>query len=56
MRLDDKQACRIAFEMAAGGLRDEQSKWAAIQDELIDAMVRFEKALAPHITKIKSIL
>ncbi len=51
-RLDDKQACRIACNMTAGGYRSEESKWPAIQDAMIDAMSRLEKALAPHLAKL----
>jgi len=55
MRLDEKQACRIAYEMSRGGLKEDSSKWPAIQDEMIGAMTRFEKALSPHIARLKNI-
>ncbi|MBI1913491.1 MAG: DUF4268 domain-containing protein [Planctomycetes bacterium] len=48
-RLDDKRACRIAHTLTGGGYRSDQSKWPAIQDAMIDAMGRLEKALAPHL-------
>src|SRR5438309_2158343 len=49
-RLDDKQACRIAHP-TLGGWRSEESKWPEIQDAMIDAMIRLEKAFAPHLAK-----
>lgn len=48
-RLDDKRACRIACEMTNGGYKSEESEWTAIQTEMIDAMIRLEKALSPFI-------
>jgi len=53
-RLDDKQGCRICYTVADGGYRSEESKWPAIQDAMIDAMGRLEKAVAPHLGKLKT--
>jgi hypothetical protein len=52
-RLDAKRASRIAVLLGDGGYREEESKWPVIQDAMIDAMVRLEKALAPRIAKLK---
>jgi hypothetical protein len=35
-----------------GGLSDEE-KWPEIQDAMIDAMIRLEKALRPHIDRLR---
>lgn len=51
-RLNDKRACRIRKVVTAGGWRDED-KWAEQQDKMIDAMIRLEKALQPHLKKLK---
>lgn len=51
-RLDGKRACRIKKNIDLGGYRDE-SKWPEIQAAMIDAMIRLEKALKPHIAKLK---
>ena len=51
-RLDGKRACRIKKNIDLGGYRDE-SKWPEIQEAMIDAMIRLEKALKPHIAKLK---
>ena len=48
-RLNDKRSCRIAFTATAGGWKSDESKWPDIQDNMIDAMVRLEKALTPQI-------
>ncbi len=53
-RLDEKRACRIAFTIAVGGYRSEESKWPDIQDGMIDAMIRLEKALAPHLQQLNA--
>jgi hypothetical protein len=46
-RLDAKQASRISYPVTTGGYRDVE-QWAAIQDDLIDAMIRLDAALRPH--------
>lgn len=51
-RLEGKRACRIKKVIEIGGYRDE-NKWSEIQDAMIDAMIRLEKALKPHIAKLK---
>lgn len=51
-RLDEKRVCRISKRLELGGFRDE-AKWPEIQDEMIDTMIRLEKALKPHIAKLK---
>lgn len=53
-RLDDKRACRIAHIIKVGGYKSDESKWPEIQDTMIDAMVRLEKALTPHLGKLKT--
>jgi hypothetical protein len=49
--LPGKRACRIRYDLPAGGLRDTD-QWPEIQERLIDAMVRFHGALMPHIEKL----
>jgi hypothetical protein len=51
--MDAKRACRIAKYFELGGYRDEEDKWPALQDAMVDAMIRLEKALHPHIAKLK---
>jgi hypothetical protein len=53
-RLDEKRACRIAYIIAAGGYKSDESKWPGIQDAMIDAMTRLENALTPHLAKLKT--
>jgi hypothetical protein len=45
--------CRVIHEIKAGGYRDEEAKWPEIQDAIIDAMVRLEKALRPYLSSIQ---
>jgi hypothetical protein len=49
-RLDGKRACRICTVIEGGGLTNED-EWPQIQDAMIDAMIRFEKALRPYVEK-----
>jgi hypothetical protein len=51
LRLEGKRACRIKRDIDLGGYRDED-KWPQIQDAMIDAMIRLEKALKPHIARL----
>lgn len=53
-RLDAKQSCRIAYVVDVGGWRSDESTWPAVQDAMIDAMVRLEGALRPRIAALKS--
>ncbi len=50
-RLDHRIACRIRFNLDSLSFREEAG-WPEVQDALIDAMVRFEKALRPAIDKL----
>ncbi len=52
-RLDAKRACRIKSEIIVGGYKDED-RWAQIHDEMINQMINLERALKPHIQKLKS--
>ncbi|MBI3615032.1 MAG: DUF4268 domain-containing protein [Candidatus Omnitrophica bacterium] len=51
-RLDHRRGCRIAKRFMIGGLKDKRS-WPTLQDAMIDAVVRLEKALRPRITGLK---
>lgn len=53
-RLDGKRACRIRKQITLGGYRDEEAQWPAIQDAMVDAMIRLEKALRPHINDVST--
>lgn len=50
-RLDGRRACRIKKNIDAGRYRDE-SKWSEIEEAMIETMIRFEKALKPHIARL----
>jgi hypothetical protein len=50
-RLEGKRACRIRKSINLGGYRDE-SKWQQVQEAMIDAMVRLEKALKPYVAQL----
>jgi hypothetical protein len=52
LRLDDVRNCRITYVISFGGLRDRDC-WPEIQDRMIDAMVRLERALGPEIRRLK---
>lgn len=43
------RACQIVKSLALGGYRNESENWEAIQVAMIDAMIRLNNALEPHI-------
>ncbi|MBC8236473.1 DUF4268 domain-containing protein [bacterium] len=51
-RLEGKRACRIRKQINLGGYRDED-KWSEVHDNMIDAMIRLEKALKSHINELQ---
>jgi hypothetical protein len=51
-RLDDRRASRICHRLTTGGLAD-RDRWLDIQEAMIDAMVRLEKALKPYIKPLR---
>lgn len=51
-RREDLHTCKILKNVDAGGYADE-SRWADVQDAMVDAMARLEKALSPHISKLQ---
>lgn len=53
-RLDDKRSCRIAYTTTAGGWRSDESKWPEVQDAMIDAMVRLERAIKSQLPELKT--
>jgi hypothetical protein len=52
-RLEDRRACRIRKPITVGGWRDDPEKWPEVYAEMVDAMIRLEKALRPQVQKLK---
>lgn len=50
--LENKRACRIIKTINIGGYRDDESKWPEIQDAMIEAMIRLERALRNPIENL----
>ena len=50
-RLNDRQASKIRHVISELGLLN-RDRWSELQDKLIDAMVRLEKAFQPEIRKL----
>lgn len=51
-RLDDRRASRISKRFSYAGLNDPE-KWDALQNDMIDTMVRLEKAFRKFIKDLK---
>ena len=52
-RLEGKRACRISYLCKDGGYRSPEDQWGVIQDNVVHAMDRLEKAIKPFLSKIK---
>jgi hypothetical protein len=52
-RLDAKRGCRIAYKMTLGGYLSEESKWPAIQEAMVSAMVQLERTIEPLLLDIR---
>ena len=50
--LEGKRACRISKKVEIGGYRDNE-RWDKVHNQLIDIMVKFEKAISPYIIELK---
>ncbi len=50
-RIEGKRACRLSWKFRKYGLNDKEH-WDELQEKLIDAMIRLERALRNHITNL----
>jgi len=50
--LEGRRACRIQLRIPDGGWRDED-RWPEVHAAMIDAMIRLEAALRPHIDALE---
>jgi hypothetical protein len=49
---EGRRACYIRYHLPIGGYRDGEDAWPGIQEKMIEAMVRFERALRPYINQL----
>ena len=49
---EGRRSCYLRYSVPGGGLRDRE-QWPTIQQRMIDAMVRLERALRPEIRRLK---
>ena len=47
------RAKSVGKTIKVGGYRDDEAKWPEVQDAMIDAMIRLERTLKPHIAKLQ---
>jgi len=53
LRMENKRPCCIKKETTLGGYRNPESEWPEIIAWMVDAMIRFEAALSPHLTQVE---
>ena len=51
-RRDDEIVSKIQKQIDVGGYADE-SRWDRLQEAMIEAMIRLDRAFSPHISKLK---
>jgi hypothetical protein len=51
-KLDNRRSCRICKLYNYAGLNDKE-KWDKLQNEMIDDMIKLEKALGKYISELK---
>lgn len=51
-RLDNKDASRISTAVSNTSVRDEK-EWPQLQKNMVETMIKFEKAIRPHITRLE---
>ena len=50
-QVDNRRACYLRYHLRGQGLTD-QEQWPQTQEAMIEAMVRLENALKPHIQRL----
>ena len=51
--LETRRACRLRKIIREGGYHEAETKWPEIHASVVEAMIRLEKALKPHISRLK---
>lgn len=51
-RLEERRACRIRKRLDDGGWKDSE-KWPKVYEKTVEAMMRLEKVLKPHIGRLR---
>ncbi|HEY9403050.1 MAG TPA: DUF4268 domain-containing protein [Pyrinomonadaceae bacterium] len=53
-RLPGSKSSRVAYPLLNGGSKGDEARWETVQHAMIDAMTRFEKALRPFISRLRT--
>ena len=48
----NRQTCRVEQRLGEGVVLADRAAWPAIQDQMIEAMIRLDRALRLHIEKL----
>ena len=46
---ENVRSCRVAFTIKMGGWKSNEEEWPTAHAAMADAMIRFEKAMRPHL-------
>ena len=53
-RCDDLKKSYLALRFE-GGYRDDRTEWSAIQDRMVEAMVRLDEVIRPLVPRLREI-
>jgi hypothetical protein len=48
-RLDAKRGCRVKAELSEMSIRNNEAEWPSVYRDMVETMIRFERALRPHL-------
>ena len=52
INIENVRSCRVAWTIKMGGWKSNEEEWPTAHAAMTDAMIRFEKALRPHLKQI----
>ena len=52
-RLDEKLGSKVAYRVTIGGYQNPEDEWNAIQQAMVDAMIKLERSVKPFLTNLK---
>jgi hypothetical protein len=53
-RCDELKKSYVTQDFADAGYRDNQEDWPALQDRMIDAMIRLDRTFRPYLEKLRA--
>ena len=52
---ESRKQTQVRFVLEGGGYRNPREDWPVIQDKMIDAVIRLEKVISPHVETLRQV-